>query len=595
MDPGGWCGPDEDEVCVACEAFGNPQRAGHLRILTPRLADQDVRRWFADAEPLNINPLGEKASGRGYAARYRVGINRRCAVAQDQRLFVVESTEPGIDVEYEVEVEWHGDKSRLDRLWPILSAGANLVDAIGASRSVGFGACRVDVVDAPKTVAPLHASAGSGGADLMVVVQLDQPACLALPRRHDFSIETRSFIPGSAFRGSLASALLREGPPGMAESEPFRSLFLNADASVRFDDLYPLRRPVNLEVLEKGAGTDAEFRLPPRPFPAPLSARTCKEQPGPLLGSQRKAAHEEAHGVFDTLLLQAVLRHAARGSVAQLADPCCPRCERRSVPYTGRLLTLVDGEVPEPVRESLTRVSMNRRLGRAHDSQLYSLQVLAPGTMFVGRIRGLDRESARAVAMLRGRAIEVGTARSRGLGRARVAFVQPMNNSDPWSDAMSSVGDRFAAMQQAWGKVQKLLGAELGGGLDYRDALVFSITLIGDALLGGETQAPRLLIDVEDLGLGDLAPHTRLLAGANDYQWRRGYSDVYHQRKPQELATLAGSTFLFAVSKQDLREETLIAYLGELESSGIGRRRTEGFGEVAVCHPFHSRYTMSLM
>jgi CRISPR-associated protein Csx10 len=254
---------------------------------------------------------------------------------------------------------------------------------------------------------------------------------------------------------------------------------------------------------------------------------------------------------------------------------------------------LVGGAVPEPPQETLTRVALNRRVGRAQDQQLYSLQVLSPMTVFVGRVRGLAPSSAAMLVGLAASPIEIGTARSRGLGRCQMVVLKPNAGDDPWGDTQRTVSTRFNDMQKAWGDVVEGLGRLSGSKSGIEPVWVFSISLIGDAILGGNGLPTRLALNPSDLALS--VAGIRTLSAASNFGWRRGFHDVRHQRKPQELVTLAGSAFLFCVPRDNVSHNDLVADLERVEALGIGRRRTEGFGEIAVCHLFHSRYATAVL
>jgi CRISPR-associated protein Csx10 len=590
-------GADEDrcpeaEPCIACLVFGNERSAGRLRILSPQL-DAEHATLFSEREERHLNPLGYKPTGLGYAARHRVAINRRRQVAEDQRLFLLEATEPGLRPVFSVALEWRAGEGDLDRVWNVVTAAARMISAIGASRGVGYGRCEVEVVDRPALCQAIELPKATGQRDLMLLLQLGQPLCVAVPRREGFTIETFTRLTGSALRGSLASAVLRRFGRDLAEREVFRRLFVDPNADARFDDGLPVssREPLptdaeipSLATLTFGAQ---------RPFPAPLSALTCKKNPGPLTGSGDAGGGVSPHGVFDTLLLRGVINALHETSVARVLRPVCPGCGSACQPAAGDLATLTSGIVEKLRLGTLTRASLSRRAGRAQDERVYSIQVIEAGAVFSARIRNLDDECAGLLTALHGGDIEVGTGRSRGLGACRVVFAVPSAaDPDPWRDGVPGLEARLRRMGDAWRAIRQVVGRSAGVAHAPPAGHIFSVTLIGDALLGGEDDIRRVCLgtaESEAAGIGEAT----LLATLGDQEMRRGYHDYYRIRKPQEVACKHGSTALF-LAPPTLPEAALLEHLAALERDGVGRRRSEGFGEVAVCHPFHSQFATSV-
>jgi len=55
--------------------------------------------------------------------------------------------------------------------------------------------------------------------------------------------------------------------------------------------------------------------------------------------------------------------------------------------------------------------------------------------------------------------------------------------------------------------------------------------------------------------------------------------------RTKEIAIETGSVFLFATN--DVPDDALWRALFDLEETGVGRRRAEGFGRICVSDPFH--------
>ncbi len=585
------CSEEGQKPCIACFVFGNASTPGKLRLDTPTLNSDAVAARFSQPELENINPLRRKPSGHGYAIRQRVAINRNRQVAEDQRLFSLEGTEPGLKVPFTVGLTWLGTAAELESIWKVTAAAARLVSAIGASRGVGYGACRVTVAGPPLCQPLVEIPPEGAHTDLLLCLRLLQPACLALPRRaQSYAIEGYPHLTASALRGAIAAALVRLAGEQVASLDAFRSLFLDADGDVRFDDAYPIASRIQLPMQEIVSIDKVKQKLT-RPLPAPFSAQTCKHRPGALLGGSSSPFAERPHGVFDGLLLSGVLATMAGESIAPLLTPVCPKCDEQVVPYR-RLVTNTGGEVPPLRRSAVTRVAISRQSGRARDQQLYSMQVIDAATVFIGRLRNLTPRQAALLSILHGNHIEVGSARSRGMGRTDVFLAGRGSDDDPWGDRLGPLPMRFSLMSKTWKQVADRVSGVASVSARQFAERVFSVTLVGDALLGREGEPARTYLVPADVGLGATV-HS--LATFSDYRWRRGYDALCGIRKPQELASQAGATTLFAISHEAMTEEELLQGLGRLEKLGVGRRRTEGFGEVVVCHPFHSRAALDLL
>jgi CRISPR-associated protein Csx10 len=150
-------------------------------------------------------------------------------------------------------------------------------------------------------------------------------------------------------------------------------------------------------------------------------------------------------------------------------------------------------------------------------------------------------------------------------------------------------------MAEAWETVIKVVADKVGAVASLPRFHLFSITLIGDAILGGDDEEPRLGVVAKDLGAQPWLDQVQILASFLDPGWRRGFHDLHRVRKPHELVCTAGSTMLFGLPEQACSLGDLHACLAEVERIGIGRRRAEGFGEVAVCHPFHSERALEVI
>ena len=235
----------------------------------------------------------------------------------------------------------------------------------------------------------------------------------------------RDFVPGSAWRGALADAVLRHfgaKAPGAAAAGRWPDFEAAFGPGVRFGFLYP---------------------VPDRawdPFPLPLTARSCKAAPGfgPL---DDDGGSTGGHGLRDTLLPR-LRRFAGVGGRGTWSCRCGERLDRRRGLAARKYLPEADRFAYREVkvrRRLMVRVGLDRRTETAAEGVLYALDAAVPGPQgilwFTGGWWG-DRDRLEALrGLLRaacppadeGWALRLGTGRARGLGRlAGAAGVGPL-------------------------------------------------------------------------------------------------------------------------------------------------------------------------
>ncbi|MGQ9533201.1 MAG: RAMP superfamily CRISPR-associated protein, partial [Desulfotomaculales bacterium] len=227
----------------------------------------------------------------------------------------------------------------------------------------------------------------------------------------------RDFVPGSTWRGALADAVLRHfgvKAPGAAGAKGWPEFEAAFGADVRFGFLYP------------GPGPAWES------FPLPLTVYSCKAAPG--LAAREPEGGSAGHGLRDMLLAR-LRRFAGVGGRGTWRCWCGERLERRRGLAARKAGSDGDGPVYREVkvaRRLMVRVGLDRRTETAAEGILYALDAAVPGPdgilCFTGSWWG-DRERLEALQDLlkaacppagEGRAVRLGTARARGLGRAGI-------------------------------------------------------------------------------------------------------------------------------------------------------------------------------
>jgi CRISPR-associated protein Csx10 len=121
------------------------------------------------------------------------------------------------------------------------------------------------------------------------------------------------------------------------------------------------------------------------------------------------------------------------------------------------------------------------------------------------------------------------------------------------------------------------------------DRLYFSLTLQSDAVVQDEYFRFLGTVPADMLAFeAGLAPAGLKLIGCfTESHQVSGWNAALRAPKAKVSAIRMGSAFLY--SAEGIEEKALRESLTGLEARGIGGRRTEGFGRVRVCDPFHVR------
>lgn len=398
--------------------------------------------------------------------------------------------------------------------------------------------------------------------------------------------EGLDYIPGRVLRGALANLLLRtctdklgqENHEHCPKPELCRALLGN---QLILRDARPV-----------GHHAQEAHLLPATTF-------SCKDEGGFLTDQS-----DSPHGVFDTLIDRAIWE--MQGLPVFQYQPRCPVCRGRTKVFSGTY-TAQDDEQQQASfrgqhvdRELLTRVAINRRRGVAEDQLLYAVNTLSPHILVkdqdgkryeLARYASsawwpdaLDAETLLApdVKVLLQQIQQIGSGRSRGLGRVQVQVVDP--------PVRSPLPQRLAAFNQTFTTHWRFT-ADLPGTSATSPPNVFAVTLQSDAILTAmadwsptSTLAPAALwAACGETGLppSDLA----LLRSYAQTALRGGWNALWGMRKETTPVVMAGAVYLFGVN--DLQGwEPRLEYL---ETHGIGERHEEGFGQVRICDEFHTR------
>lgn len=385
----------------------------------------------------------------------------------------------------------------------------------------------------------------------------------------------RDLVPGSTWRGALADAILRQAgakTPGNASAMPTMpfGFDLAFGEGACFGFLYPA----------PAEGWEA--------FPLPLTARSCKAQPGFPREDASGGPAKGGHGIEDSLLsrLRQHMGISARREVR--CQVCGERLDRRR----GLAARSPGAEVERAGycevkvrRRLMLRVGIDRRTETAAEGVLYALDAAVPGNKdslcFVGVWRG-NQEQLEALRRLldgacpragEGWVLRLGTARARGLGKARLE-IRPLTG-----ESLPPLADRLEAFRQ---RLRSPYGASQS------DFLYFALTLRSPLLVRDAAGVPAGRPEAAALAayVGAL-PALEYVEAASAVEWEvwDGWAMAWGLPKPLVTAVAPGSVLVYRAPAKE--RETVLAFLEELEEKGLGERRSEGWGEVVACDPFH--------
>jgi len=171
----------------------------------------------------------------------------------------------------------------------------------------------------------------------------------------------------------------------------------------------------------------------------------------------------------------------------------------------------------------------------------------------------------------------LGGGSSRGLGAVQVAVAEAPA-PEPVAERLEGFARALAVRRGQYARLAPQSAASLEGSY-------FSIDLRSDALLRQRGWEPTTVLDAELLraATGVADPSLTLVRAYAEPDWRGGWQAAWGLSRPTELVARRGSCYLF-------RTASLAAWtdaLETLETSGIGARTAEGYGEVRVCDRFH--------
>lgn len=368
-------------------------------------------------------------------------------------------------------------------------------------------------------------------AEFALTLQLRAPLALHQTRASVQYVGTLDSIPGTALRGALAEAYLAEhGGP----DDTFRALFLSDQ--VQYGDLWPSLEGKQTTLL-------------------PATAQACKR-----------------HGLKHRSSLRDALLDAW---VASDDDKKCPECSESLDRMSGYLCRLAPVEPLTPRSRLRVSTAIERGTGTVAREMLFTQHTLNGQFLFQGVLRVSDPTLQDELARLLQPAVPLflGAGRSRGLGEVEVKSWTPAPAPEP--------------LVERWSQFNKV--AQRAGG----DAATcyFSLTLLSHLALRDELLRPVLgEITPQHFGLPEGVMWVHYPGSDQPLLFLSaitvpGWNAALGLPKPDTVALRRGSVLLGQCDAG--HEQVVMNCLQQIEAEGVGERRNEGFGRVAVCYPIH--------
>ena len=372
---------------------------------------------------------------------------------------------------------------------------------------------------------------------------------------------TRHYLPGAALRGALAEVLLGQGAqPDRApeDVDPYDALFGDGSRPI-FHNAYPITTP---------SGGPS--------YPMPLTALTCRSAPG----FHDPKEPDEHHGVFDQLIAVATCEEAlglwdkqSRGPLLEPPERKCPICKDKTDTthgfYEGTLQEGFVGAQAKIRRRSQTAV--NRSRNTAAEALLYTQETIVPNTYLRGSVL-VDLGQAQVIKDALPQVKALGRGRSRGLGRVLIE-IKPPRSGEALLKRVEEFNKRLRAARQLCPDDPPESDSDW----------FFTLDLLSD------TQCTRQGLPYAHPDHHEWDWPKSVEVGLVRAFARHGTAGgwVVGARLPRRTApvTVMGSVYLYRVRGAPPKD--LEPNLARLESQGLGSDRERGYGQVAICLPFH--------
>jgi len=372
---------------------------------------------------------------------------------------------------------------------------------------------------------------------------------------------TLDYLPGSTVRGAYAQLFINKRS---VKDEAFQQIFV--EEKVRFSDFLP---------------SNIENSTHP-PVLLPMSASACKRE---------KLKH------LDSLRDRLISQYSASRDSHKEQDKCpIEDCGEPLDRMEGKYLQSLEKPEPEAVEYSKQlrmHVGISRATGSTIHALLFSHQLLSKkikwvrengilelaqkDLFFVGTLAAPESEAEALFAAIdqvvsQREHLSIGASKTRGLGEFVIQRME-INNDNHHADDFEA----------RW----KAFNVKFAGKADSAEKCFFSLTLLSNLALRDKMGKP-VLDEIQPKHL-NLPQECKLEAAFLNRTIVSGWNAAQGLPKPDTVALARGSVLLLSAPKQ-VEQTHLKEKLMQLEHEGFGERRAEGFGAIAVCHPFHTNF-----
>ena len=407
-----------------------------------------------------------------------------------------------------------------------------------------------------------------------ITVSSESPLNLRVSRS-TASFETLKYIPGTALLGAFAAAHRKI----CNDEDQFTRFFLSGEMC--FGNLYPAN-------FQQDEFSNTDLRGDDQPVkPIPKTARSCKRFSG--FRFKADAANKERHGVMDSLIGWSLFALSGQTKIRILNTQreCAyigkrGKCEESLDAFSGFYRR---GEDVNQIGKSeaktrlLTRTGISRETGTVQESILYNREVINEGQWFWGTMSFSDEslcdifcdfaEDVGVKGILR-----IGNNLTRGLGKLGVPQIEELSPED--MDVLKKRAEAFNEKFHATAEIY---------GVDLPHQFYFPITLQSDAILFDSQLRYQTTLHENYLHhIWDL-PNVALVYQNAGQGYITGWNSLFGLPKAAERTISMGSVFLFGYD--GTLDNGFYQNLHNIEEKGIGKRKSEGFGQVTVSDIFH--------
>jgi CRISPR-associated protein Csx10 len=528
-----------DDMCPICRIMGTPAYSKKWRVSSARIETPNARC--------------EKIISRNK-------IDMKMRTAEEEKLFSEEIGNKGTSFIFTISND--SKNKRIIEEAAFIMASCRMIKSLGSSRTRGKGRCSVHLVDADEGYTEeelldifksrwldnreLNIPDGilqqepignheSKRKSFTVVLLTEEPLLIANRGESGNRFYTNTYIPGYTFLGALAWSIARRHD--VEDNEEIYERFVEyfKRGKLRVSPLYPALR----------IGSDIYPSIP-----SPFDLLSCELYP---------VFEKDGHDVAGFATRELELTNCEICAKKDIRSYMKPMNEFLAVRESPKHLEIVEVPLREEMHITIDPVKKNVVIG-----DLFGYMAIESGQYFIGTIEiedwtnfvnimGIDNENLLFY-------LRIGKASSRGYGKTRIRLLLNENTEDLF------VGQKLAE------RVTDI-------------TVPIRMTLITDAIIMDNWG--RFLNDIDEKTLKSLLDvDVKVISSYTESKNVDGFNAYLGLPKWRDIAMCAGSTIGFSVIEA-CDSDSLLKRFEEIEKTGIGIRREEGFGKVIFNHPIY--------